>query len=211
MKSLLLLGGGGHFKSVVDSILELGIFNKLGLVLNDDSAVAYQSVLVVGCDDDLVQLYRSGWDSAFITVGSVGNTSIREKLYRKLCDIGFDIPSIIDPSAIIADNLKIGRGCYIGKRSVLNSNSEIQDCAIINTGAIVEHDCAIGMFAHIATGAVLCGNVKVGDCTHIGAGSVVKQGVCIGNHTLVGMGSVVTHDLGDNVTAYGNPCREIQK
>lgn len=211
MKSLLLLGGGGHFKSVVDSVLELGKYSRLGLVVNDSCDLIYQTVSVVGCDDDLERLYRSGWDSAFITVGSVGNTTVRERLYSRLRNIGFDIPSIIDPSAVIAEDVKIGRGCYVGKRSVLNSNSEICDCAIINTGAIVEHDCLVGAFTHIATGAVLCGNVKVGECAHIGAGSVVKQGLNIGNHTLIGMGSVVTHDFGDDITAYGNPCREIQK
>jgi acetyltransferase-like isoleucine patch superfamily enzyme len=50
----------------------------------------------------------------------------------------------------------------------------------------------------------------VGDYTHIGAGSVVKQQTAIGANTLIGMGSVVLKNISDNVTAYGNPCREVK-
>ena len=35
---------------------------------------------------------------------------------------------------------------------IVNSGSKIGKCAIINTGAIVEHDCTIGDFVHITAG-----------------------------------------------------------
>lgn len=211
MKSILLLGGGGHCKSILDSLNKLNHYDRIGLIINENIALASQKVPIVGCDEDLKKLFDEGWDSAFISVGGIGNTKIREKLYSYIINIGFNVPSIVDPSAVIASNVQIASGCYIGKNAIVNADSCISECAIINTGAIIEHDCEIGKFSHIAPGAVLCGNVMVGFGTHIGARAVVKQGLKIGNRALIGMGSVVTHEIIDNIKAYGVPCREIKE
>jgi sugar O-acyltransferase (sialic acid O-acetyltransferase NeuD family) len=124
-------------------------------------------------------------------------------------DVGFFIPNIISPSACVSKYATLGRGIFIGNNTVVNIGSKICDCAIINTGAIVEHDTVIGPFAHIAPGVVLGGGVSVGQRTHIGAGSVVKQKVHIGQNSMIGMGSVVLHSITDATLAYGNPCKVI--
>jgi acetyltransferase-like isoleucine patch superfamily enzyme len=89
----------------------------------------------------------------------------------------------------------------------VNAGSVLEDGAIINTSATIEHDCFIGAFAHISSGVVLCGNVSIGLDSHIGAGSVIKQLVNVGNSTMIGIGSMGLHDVPDNSIAYGNPCR----
>ena len=93
----------------------------------------------------------------------------------------------------------------------MNTGSKLGFCSIINSGAIVEHDCTVGDFAHLSPGAVLCGQVSVGDDSHVGAGSVVRQLVNIGKNTMIGMGSVVVSDIPDKVTAYGNPCKVVKQ
>lgn len=81
---------------------------------------------------------------------------------------------------------------------------------IINTGAIVEHDCTIGNFVHVSPGCTLCGSVAVGENTHVGAGSVVRQQVQIGRNCLIGAGSVVVSSIPDGAEAYGNPCKVVK-
>lgn len=208
-KRLLLVGGGGHCKSVIDSILASGAYEELGVV-DKQETVTYQDVSFVGTDDDLAALYNDGWNEAFITVGSVGDTRLRRKLFNLIDDIGFVIPVIADPSAVIAEDAVIGRGTFIGKRAVVNSDCSIGEASIINTGAIIEHECLIGDFAHISPGAVLCGQVKIGSNSHIGAGSVVRQQIIIGKNVLTGVGSVIVCDLPDNIKAYGNPCKGVE-
>ena len=206
-KKLLLIGGGGHCSSVLSSVLALSKYEEVGIVDFTDTPV--MGVSVVGKDDDLPNLKNSGWTDAFITVGSIGNAGLRRRLYQMIKELGFTVPSIIDPSAIVAQDVKIGEGCFVGKGAVLNTGTEIGECAIINTGAVVEHDCKIGAFAHISPGTVLCGQVKVGNDSHVGAGSVVRQQVAIGNQTLVGIGSVVVQNIPDKVKAFGNPCKVV--
>lgn len=206
MERILLLGGGGHCSVVCDSIRRAFPNIEIGIVTNDEGALP-QGTRRAGADADLKHLFAEGWHTAFVAVGSVGSTALRERLAAALTEIGFTIPAVVDPTAIIGSGVTLGNGAYVGARVVINSGAAVGDHAILNTGAIIEHGTKIGAFAHIAPGAVLCGDVVIGAHTHIGAGSAVKQGLSVGEHTVVGLGSVVTRALPSHVVAYGSPAR----
>ena len=208
-KKLLLIGGGGHCRSVLDSVKAAGEYDTFGVI--DVAPDADGGAPVIGTDAEIPRLMAEGWTDAVITVGSVGDSFVRRRLYAMARAAGLRLPVIIDPTAVIADGAEIGEGTFIGKRAVVNTGSRIGACAIINSGAIVEHDCEIGDAAHISTGAVLCGQVSVGNGAHIGAGATVRQGIRIGERTVVGIGSVVVKDLPADVKAYGNPCRVVEE
>ena len=207
-KKLLLIGGGGHCKSVLDSAISTGFFDEIGIV--DYIGSSCLGISVIGTDEDIPKLIKEGWNCAVVTVGSVGNTGLRRRLFHMIQQLHLTLSTIIDPTAVIARETMIGKGCFIGKKAVVNAGSIIGSCAIINTGSIIEHDCRLGDFVHVSPGSALCGQVSVGSDTHIGAGSVIRQGVTIGKQTLIGAGSVVVKDIPDNVKAYGNPCRIVE-
>ncbi|MDD4781998.1 MAG: acetyltransferase [Tissierellia bacterium] len=210
-KKLLLIGGGGHCKSVLDSILSLNEYSEIGIIdKNEKIGRNILGIPIIGCDDDLSKLYHDGYHYAFVTVGNIGKPSLRIKLYKMLETIGFGIPNIIDSTAIISNQVKMERGIFVGKNVVVNVGTSIKNGSIINTGSIIEHDCIINQFCHIAPGSVLCGEIEVGEHTHVGAGSVIKQQIRIGSNTIIGMGSVVLKDIKANVVAYGNPCKEVK-
>jgi len=208
-KRLLLIGGGGHCRSVLDCLLTLDEYGKIGIIDYDNQSVL--GIDVIGTDDMLPRLFEDGWKYAFVTVGSVGNTAARRRLYEMIKRIGFIVPSVVDITAAVARGTQIGEGCFVGKNAVINTGASLGCCSIINTGAIAEHDCKVGDFSHISPGAVLCGQVSVGSDTHIGAGSVVRQQISIGNNVMIGAGSVVLKDIPDGQTAYGNPCKVTGK
>ena len=83
---------------------------------------------------------------------------------------------------------------------MINPGSRIGTCAIVNTGAIVEHDCEVGDFAHVSPGTVLCGEVRVGKDAHGGAGSVVRQQIEIGDLTVIEIGNAVVKSIPPNTT-----------
>ena len=208
-KKILLIGGGGHCHSVLDSLDRLHQYDEIGIIDREPKSQVYGAP-IVGRDDDLFQLFMQGWRYASITVGSIGVPTRRLALFQKLKKIGFELPAIIDPSALTGVASEIGEGAFVGKRAVINSGTYVGCGAIINTGAILEHDSVIGDFAHIAPGCILCGEVSIGENTHVGAGSVVRQQIRIGSYSLIGVGSVVVAPIGDHVKAFGNPCREVE-
>lgn len=208
MNKIVLIGGGGHCKSVLDALLSNHEYDEI--VITDYSIPSGTLIFgckVVGNDDLLPQLFKDGFSNAFITVGSITSTNLRRKLYTLAIDIGFNLVNIIDNSAIVSNYCKLGKGIFVGKNTVINADVKIGDCAIINTGAIVEHECNIGTFAHISPGAIICGEVSIGDDSHIGAGTMVKQQIEVGKNTLIGVGSVVVKNIPNNVIAFGNPCK----
>lgn len=210
---ILLIGGGGNCRSIIDILLENDVYDLIGIVDNQiiDMSSLSKKIVYVGTDEDLESLYKSGWNNAFVSLGSIGDSSIRKHLYCIVKKIGFCVPNIISKSAVLSKHCLLGDGIFVGKNAILNINVHIGDCCIINTGSIVEHDCVVGAFSHISPGAILCGGVSVGSDSHIGAGCVIKQGLTIGDNTLVGMGSIVTHDLDADSLYYGNPCHFVKR
>ena len=211
MQSIVLIGAGGHCRSIIDSIVEAKIFKIEGII--DEKLKKGDSIYnipVIGADFDLPSIYTR-CQNAFVCVGSIGDISPRYKIYKMLKDIGFITPNIFDKTAIISSFTDIGEGIYIGKNAIVNAGSKIYNMAIINSNVVVEHDCIVNEYCHIATSATLCGGVVIGENSHIGAGAVIIQNKSIGKNTIIGAGSVVISDISSNCVAVGNPCKKIKE
>ena len=200
MEEIVILGFGGHAKSVADSIRRAGQFSIAGYTDLRPSDSPYE---YLGTDDVLERLYASGIRSAVLGMGFMGKSSPRDSLTEMARKIGFRFPAIVDPSAQIARDAVVGEGAFIGKNAVLNAESSAGDFSIVNTGAIVEHESVVGAHSHIAVGAILCGGVRVGCRTLIGAGAVILQGLQVGNGCIVGAGSIVLGNVEDGRKAVG--------
>lgn len=210
MEDIILLGGGGHCKSVIDTINNLGRYNIIGILdFSEKVGTDINGVKIVGTDSDLVDYFKKGVKNAHITLGSIGNPNHRIRLYKYAKDIGLKFPPLIDKTAIIGSKVDIGEGIFIGKGCIINIDTKIGSNSIINTGVIIDHDCLLGSFCHIAPGTTLSGGVSIGDNTHIGTNSSVIQDIRIGNNTIIGAGSVVIKSISSNIKAYGNPCKEV--
>lgn len=210
MSGILLIGGGGHCLSVIDSIEREEKYEIAGIIdLDEKVGRKVGDYRIIGTDSKLGEFYKQGIKNAFITLASIGDVSHRRELFN-LCDnYGYSFPTIIDPSAIIASNTIIKKGTFVGKGVIINSETMIGENAVINTGSIVEHNSEVGDFSHIAPGVTLAGNVKIGNSTHLGIGSTVIQNIHIGSDVLIGSHSNVVADIPDNTKAYGNPCKVV--
>lgn len=209
---ILLIGAGGHCKSVLDSLLLLKNYSEIGIVdFPEKIGETLLEIPIIACDDDLPTLLRKGFSHAFVTVGSAKNCNDRKRIIASVEKIGFEMPNIVDPSAVVSNFAKMGKGIFVGKNVVVNAGAVVEDGVILNSGCIIEHDCFICKGAHIAPGAVLGGGVYVGEYAFIGTGVLVKPTIKIGDNTVIGMGSVVLNDIKKNVIAYGNPCKEARK
>ena len=82
---------------------------------------------------------------------------------------------------------------------------------IVNTGAIIEHDCIIEDHVHIATGVMLANTVFAGVGTHIGLGASIRQCISIGRYSIIGAGAVVIHDVPHYAVAAGVPAQYLKE
>ena len=212
MDNIVMIGGGGHCKSVIDAALRSKQFGKI--FITDVNLKPGDNIFgceVVGGDDMLPKLLSEGTKYAFITVGFVKPSGLRSKLFFMAKDIGFAFPNIIDPSAVVSEHATLGSGIFVAKNAVINAGAKVGDNVIINTSAVVDHDSVVGDFAHVAVGTKVCGEAKIGANTLVGAGATVLQGVKIGNDAIIGAGSVVLKDIGASCTAVGAPARILRR
>lgn len=207
-EQIVILGFGGHAKSVADSIIRTNNYTIAGYTDVHKCDCQYN---YLGNDDKLEKLYHQGIHKAVLGVGYMGDSAIRDSLVQKAKKIGFAFPIIVDPSAIIASDVKIGEGTFIGKNSVVNADTKIGNYCILNTGSIVEHENIIGNFSHIAVGAILCGNVKIGHHSMIGAGATIIQGKSVGDNVIIGANSTVNSDFSNDCIAVGSPAKVLRK
>lgn len=188
MEDIILVGYGGHAKSVADCIERQKQYRIIGYTDLEKHESVYE---YLGTDDVLRDYYRQGITNAAVCVGFLGKGCIREKIYENLKSIGYTLPVIRDPSSIVSSSALIGEGTFIGKQSVVNAGARIGKMVIVNSMALIEHECDVDDFSHVAVSAVLCGQVTVGRAAFIGANATVIQGKVISSYQSVPAGAVI--------------------
>lgn len=202
MTGLLIIGGGGHGKVVADAALEQGDWQQL--VFLDDLYPSLEMVLdwpVVGRIAD-AGIYRDDFEDAVI---AVGDNQLRLKLLGMVRDLGFGLPVIRHPSAVISRSADIGAGTVVFAQSAVNASARLGEGCIVNTGATIDHDCVLADAVHISPGVHLGGGVRVGTRSWIGIGACVRQLSVIGEQVMVGAGAAVVGNIPDSVTVTGVP------
>ena len=150
-------------------------------------------------------LNEKGIKHFVVGVGSLGDSSLRHKLFELGENSGLSAITVQHPSALRAASADLGHGCQLLAVSVVNSGAKLANNVIVNTGAIVEHDCSVGDHVHIATGARLGGGVRVEPGAHIGLGASVLQNLTVGENAIVGAGAAVVTDVAPGTTVMGVP------
>lgn len=179
-KMLLILGAGGHGKSVAEAALMSGEWQKVAFL--DDCWPELREALgwpVVGHVEDLARLPIQV-DGA---IAAVGNNAVRERWMDEILAARIPLASIIHPRAFVSPSAQIGEGCSIMALAMVGVDVEVGRGAIINAGATVDHDAAVGDFAHLGVGVQIAGGVR------IGARSWLQAGCCAGYHVVVAEGS----------------------
>lgn len=211
MKKIVLIGGGGHSKVVIDIIKSNNEFEIIGITEKNSAVKEVSNIPILGDDSILEELFNKGVEYAFICIGISKNLHLRNKLFEKIKNIGFKIPTLIHRQAIVSPYAKIGQGTCVMAGAIVNPYVQIGVNSVINTGSIIEHDCIIGDNTFISPGVILGGNVTVKNSSMIGMGSKVIEGKIIGNNVTIGAGAVVIDDIPDNCTAVGVPAKVIKK
>ena len=191
MKKIVLIGGGGHCKSVIDVIEQEGQFTIVGIV--DNAELLGSEILgypVFGTDDDMPKL-AAKYKNAIITVGQIKSPKLRIKLFDLAVKSGFTMPKIISPNAYISKHSSIGNGVVVMHNAVINANSSIGNNCIINSKALVEHDCKISSHCHISTNATINGGAIVGAGSFVGSNATTKELAVIKENSFIKAGSLI--------------------
>lgn len=196
-KKLIIIGASGHGKVVADIALLNG-YEDIVFLDDDPGKKECLGFPVIGD----VSLLESIEGEVFV---GIGDNRIREAYMKAHPEREY--PVFVHPRAVVARDVKLGRGTVVMAGAVINPGADIGEGSVVNTGSSVDHDSIVGDYSFVAPGARICGCVNIGDRVWAGAGSVVINCVSVCDDCMIGAGSTVLHDIKEPGTYFGTPAR----
>jgi sugar O-acyltransferase (sialic acid O-acetyltransferase NeuD family) len=208
-EKIILIGGGGHCRSVIDVIESEGRFEIAGIVdvpdKMHDKILGYE---IFACDNDIPRL-AAEFRYFFITIGLIRDFRPRLMMYERLMSLGCEMPVIISPRAYVSPHTFIAAGTLVMPFAFINAGVSIGPNCIVNTSSIIEHDSVIGTNNHISTACVVNGTCTIGNNNFLGTNATLLNNLVIGSNNLIGASSVVVKNVGDGLKLFGNPATVI--
>lgn len=210
MHDLYIIGAGGFGREVAWMIERINqvtpTWNLVGFI--DDNASLWGGKeggysILGGCE------FLMGLGEVY-AICAVGSARVRQMIIKKLSNSSVKFPTLIDPTVLISNRVKIGEGTIICAGTIVTVDIEIGNHVIINLDCTIGHDDHIHDFVTIYPSVNVSGNVVLGMGSEIGTGTQIIQGKKIGEESIVGAGAVVVKDIPDRCTAVGMPAKPIK-
>ena len=200
MKSIVLIGNGGHCRSCIDIIESCEKFKIKGIIIRPQESIkTFMKYKVIGNDLDFDSCFKKN-DLALICIGQIKSATRRKELFNLLIEKKISLAIVKSKYSIVSQHSIIGEGTIVMNNSIVNAGSEVGMNCILNTNSLIEHDVKIGNNCHISTGAIINGGVKIGNGCFIGSGAILREGLEIGDNSIISAGQIVMRDLPPETT-----------
>lgn len=210
MKDLYIIGAGGFGREVAWIVERINsikpTWNLKGFI--DDNETLWGSTdgeyhVFGGCE------YLSALEDVY-AVCAVGSSNVRKKIIEKLKDTSVKFATLVDPSVLYSNSVKIGEGAIVCAGTIITVDVNIGDHVIVNLDCTIGHDAVIDDFVTIYPSVNVSGNVLIGECSELGTGTQIIQGKKVISNTIIGAGAIVVKDCLESGTYVGSPAKKIK-
>lgn len=170
--TLLILGAGGHGKSVAYTAELMKIWDNI--VFADDRYPSMTTISEYPIISSIQEIEYIKNDATQAIV-AIGNNAVRKKLQDRLKKLSIPLATVIHPSVILNDTVMIGEGSVILAGCVLGIDVKIGDGVILNIGTMVDHDVIIGNYAHLSVGVNITGGKNIEENIFLDAGTSINH------------------------------------
>ncbi|MDF2642356.1 MAG: bacterial transferase hexapeptide repeat protein [Pseudomonas sp.] len=209
IKKLLIVGAGGFGREVHAWLVDWIEHNEgwvIGGFINDgpgaSSRFSHYPDVVSSIDD-----YRPQPDEYLVC--AIGKPADRRMIVEKLLARGAEFFTLIHPTAVIGENVSIGRGSVICPTTVLSVDIEIGEFVNINIGCVVGHDATIGAFSTLSAHGVVTGFCVLEEEVFMGTHASLLPKVRAGKQSVIGSASVAVRNVAAGTTVFGVPAKRI--
>jgi len=210
MKNLYIIGAGGFGREVAWIVERINsikpTWNLKGFI--DDNETLWGSIegeyhVLGGCE------HLSTLEDVY-AVCAVGSSNVRKKIIEKLKDTSVKFATLVDPSVLYSNSVKIGEGAIVCAGTIITVDVNIGDHVIVNLDCTIGHDAVIDDFVTIYPSVNVSGNVLIGECSELGTGTQIIQGKKVISNTIIGAGAIVVKDCLESGTYVGSPAKKIK-
>lgn len=184
-KRVIVIGAGGHGRSIAEAILMLGRDKLVGFVddrANPDARV--WTFPVLGRTDSVV----SWVGLADAIVIAIGNNAVREALHTSLRGLHLELLTVIHPTGFVSPTATLGNGCAVMAGAIVGTEAVLGEGVIINCGATVDHHCRVDPFGHLGVNACMAGGSILGRRAWMQAGSALGYGAQVQDDNVLAPG-----------------------
>ncbi len=142
---------------------------------------------------------------------AIGSGRVRKKIVNELEKKHVKFVTVIHPSVIMSESVKIGKGTIIQAGTIISVDVEIGSHCVINMDCTIAHDTKINDFVDLNPGVHISGVSKIHTGAFVGSGVTTMATISIGKWSVIGAGSVLIEDVPDRLACIGNPGRLIKK
>jgi sugar O-acyltransferase (sialic acid O-acetyltransferase NeuD family) len=143
---------------------------------------------------------------------AVGAPKTRKLIHAKMSggEIEPDFATLIDPSAILGQDVKFGPGSIVCAGVIATVFVNAGEHVIVNLNCTIGHETTISDFVTIAPLVAISGCVKIEKLVEVGTGAVIRQGLVLGASSMLGMGGVLTKNIPENSLFFGSPAKFVK-
>lgn len=201
--AVVIIGAGGHAKVVISALVAL--HQEIVGVFDDNEHLWNKRVQGVQISGPISNLKAREGSQAVI---AIGDNKIRRRVALEM-----DLPwiTVQHPTSVISPTAHVWPGAVIMAGAIIQPDSQVGQHSIVNTAAVIEHDCEIGAFVHVGPGVKLAGGVCVEEDVFLGLGACVLPRVRVGAGSTVGAGAVVVRDVQPGSTVVGVPAVPVKR
>ncbi|WP_241027055.1 acetyltransferase [Variovorax sp. RKNM96] len=187
-KRLLIIGTGGHGRSVAEAVLLRGDYVLAGFL--DDAAVPAQRLWdwPVWGATAMLSACRDRIDAVFV---AIGNNVLREALHQRVQAQGLPLATVIHPAAVVSTRASVGQGSAIMAGAVVGTGAQLGEGVIVNCGAVIDHDCIVEPFGHLGVKAGMAGGSVLGRRAWMPVGAAIALGAKVAEDRVLQPGEVV--------------------
>lgn len=197
---LVIVGASGHGKVIADIAQKMNAWKIIEFLDNDSNITSCINKKVVGGDEIILSYSK---DTDFFV--AIGDNSIRRAKIIELEEMGYNLTTLIHPTAVLGIDITIDVGTVVMAGTVINSGSRIGKGCIINTCSSIDHDNLIGDYVHISPGSHIAGSVSIGNECWIGCGTTIINNINVHEKCIIGAGATVVKNVIETGTYIGTP------
>ena len=202
MRKLIIVGTGGHALVVAELAYSAG-YEVLAFADQGNAKQEFCSLPVIGIESALERYSKCAFTIA------IGENFTREKVSKQIAPERF--PVLCHKNSVVASSANLDAGTVVMAGAHIGPKAQLGKGCLVNTSAIVEHECHLESYASLAPRAVMGGNSRLGARSALSLGAAVKHGVRVGSDTVIGLNAGVLSDIPSHVVAYGTPARVVRQ